>query len=55
MPDLIVKSNVRAALDDMQVSADLYDALDAEVEELIEDAARRAKANDRTTVQPGDL
>jgi len=35
--------------------ADFYDALEAEVAELLEDAARRAEANDRRTVQPRDL
>lgn len=55
MTDLIVKSAVRAALEGSNVSADFYDALDAEVEELLEDAARRAEANDRKTVQPRDL
>lgn len=43
------------ALDDYQVSADLYDALDEKVEKLLEDAERRAKANDRKTVRPEDL
>lgn len=37
----------------MQVSTGLHDALDATVDELIQDAVRRAQANDRTTVQPG--
>ncbi|MFA9516594.1 DUF1931 domain-containing protein [Halopenitus sp. H-Gu1] len=55
MTDLIVKSAVKDALEGNNVSADFYDALDAEVEELLEDAARRAEANDRRTVQPRDL
>lgn len=55
MTNLIVKSAVKNALDESNVSADFYDALDAEVEELLEDAARRAEANDRRTVQPRDL
>ena len=55
MTDLIVKSAVKDALEGNNVSADVYDALDAEVEELLEDAARRAEANDRRTVQPRDL
>lgn len=55
MTDLIVKSNVRDALDDYNVSADLFDALNDEVDALLEDAARRAEANDRKTVQPRDL
>ncbi|WP_048075943.1 hypothetical protein [Halorubrum sp. AJ67] len=55
MSDLIVKAAVKEALDDKNVAADFYDALDGEVEELISDAAARAEANDRKTVQPRDL
>ena len=55
MTDLIVKSAVKDALDDFSVSSDFYDALNDEVEELLDDAARRAEENDRKTVQPRDL
>ncbi|MCQ4333498.1 DUF1931 domain-containing protein [Natronomonas sp. F2-12] len=55
MADLIVKATVKEALDDMNVASDFYAALDDEVEELLEDAARRAEENDRKTVQPRDL
>jgi histone H3/H4 len=55
MSDLIVKSNVKEALAGNNVSADFYEALDAKVEELLDDAARRADANDRKTVQARDL
>lgn len=55
MADLIVKAAVKEALDDKNVASDFYDALDDEVDELLEDAARRAEANDRKTVQPRDL
>lgn len=55
MTDLVIKSGVKEELDDMSVSADLYEALDEEVAELLEDAARRAQANDRKTVMPQDL
>ncbi len=55
MADLIVKAAVKEALQDKNVASDFYDALDEEVEELLEDAARRAEANDRKTVQPRDL
>jgi len=55
MSDLIVKAAVKDALSDHNVSADFYDALDAEVQEILEDAAARAEANDRKTVQPRDL
>ncbi|MFC7140154.1 DUF1931 domain-containing protein [Halosimplex aquaticum] len=55
MADLIVKNSVKEALDEMNVSRDFYDALDEEVEGLLERAQRRAEANDRKTVQPRDL
>jgi histone H3/H4 len=55
MADLIVKSAVKEKLDGQNVASDFYDALDQEVAELVEDAARRAGENDRKTVQPRDL
>ena len=55
MSDLIVKAAVKEALDENHVSGDFYDALDEEVEEILSDAAARADANDRKTVQPRDL
>jgi len=55
MSDLIVKAAVKDALSDHNVSADFYDALDEEVAELLDDAAGRAEANDRKTVQSRDL
>jgi TRAP-type C4-dicarboxylate transport system substrate-binding protein len=53
--DTIVKSAVQDELSEMNVSSDFYDALDEDVTELLEDAARRASDNDRKTVQPRDL
>ncbi|RJT07577.1 DUF1931 domain-containing protein [Halococcus sp. IIIV-5B] len=55
MADLIVQSAVKDELQEMNVSADFYDALDEEVAELLADAARRADDNDRKTVQTRDL
>lgn len=55
MTELIVKSAVKEALEGHNVSSDLYDALDDKVAELLEDAADRADANGRKTVQPRDL
>jgi histone H3/H4 len=55
MADLIVKAAVKEVLADKNVSADFYDALDSEAEELLEEASRRAEQNDRKTVQPRDL
>jgi histone H3/H4 len=55
MSDKIVKAAVKDALGDKNVAAEFYEALDEEVDELLEDAADRASANDRKTVQPRDL
>jgi histone H3/H4 len=55
MTDLIVKSAVKEAVSDKNVSADFYDALNTEVAELLDSAADRAEANDRATVMPYDL
>jgi len=55
MSNLIVKAAVKDALADNNVSANFYDALNEEVAELLDDAAERAEANDRKTVQPRDL
>jgi histone H3/H4 len=55
MADLIVKAAVKDSLSQVNVASDFYDALDEEVQELIDDAAERAKANDRKTAQPRDL
>lgn len=55
MADVIVKTGVREALDEYQVSADFFEELDEEVEDLLEEAAQRAEANDRSTVMAHDL
>lgn len=55
MADLIVKSAVKEQLNGMNVAADFNDVLDEDVAELLEDAARRAEANDWKAVQPRDL
>lgn len=55
MADLIVQSGVKEALENHNVSADFYDALDEKVAELLKDASRRADAKHRKTVQPRDI
>lgn len=55
MADLIVQSAVKDQLTNRNVAADFYDALDEEVNQLLQDAAQRAQDNDRKTVQPRDL
>lgn len=55
MADLIVKNAVKDAVDEKNVASDLYDALDERVADLLDEAATRADANDRKTVQARDL
>ena len=54
MTDLIVDSAVKDSVE-QNVASDFYTALDERVAELLDDAAQRAEANDRKTVQPRDL
>ena len=54
MTDLIVDSAVRDSAE-QNVASDFYTALDEHVAALLDDAAQRAEANDRKTVQPRDL
>ncbi|GAD52192.1 hypothetical protein MBEHAL_0952 [Halarchaeum acidiphilum MH1-52-1] len=46
---------MKEALEEKNVASDFYDALDEKVEDLLDDAARRAEENGRKTVQPRDL
>lgn len=55
MAELIVKAAVKEKLADQNVSSDFYDALDKEVEDLLDEASQRAADNDRKTVQARDL
>jgi histone H3/H4 len=55
MAEIIVKAAVRDAVNDLNVSGDFYEELDAEVQALLDDAKRRAQNNGRKTVQARDL
>jgi histone H3/H4 len=55
MPEYITKKGVDDALSEMQVSPELYEALDAEVQALCANARDRALANNRRTVMSRDL
>jgi len=55
MTDLIIKSGVKEALENHNISADFYYAFDQEVAALVDEASERADANDRKTAQPRDL
>ncbi|MFP4632557.1 MAG: histone-like protein [Halobacteriales archaeon] len=57
MAELTVKKAVKetVAAEDKNVSSDVYDALDAKVEEILQEAAGRADENGRKTVMAYDL
>ncbi len=53
---LIVKNAIKDLIKGKaNISADFYDALDAEVKALVQKALQRAKANGRKTIQARDL
>jgi histone H3/H4 len=52
---LIVRSKVKACIKGMRFSGDFCNDLDEKVEEVIKEAAKRAKDNGRATIRPHDL
>lgn len=55
MANLIIKSNIKEAVPEMSVAAEVADALNKKVEQILKDAEERAKANGRRTLQARDL
>jgi len=55
MVDVLKKSGVREAAEDVNVGSDFYDALDEEVKNVIERAVERAQANGRKTIKSRDV
>ncbi len=55
MTDLIVKSKIKEAVPELQVAAEVADALNKKVLDLLKEASERAKANGRRTLQARDL
>lgn len=55
MTDIIIKSKIKEAVPDLQVSGDVPEALNHKVIKLLEEAAHRAKLNGRRTLQAKDL
>lgn len=53
--DLIIKSKIKSAVPDLSVAAEVVDALNKKVLELLDTAAKRAKLNGRRTLQARDL
>jgi len=52
---LVVKAKIKDHVGDKNVAGDFAGALSAKVEGLVRDAANRAEANGRKTVQARDL
>ena len=52
---LIVSSKIKEVARGMSIASDFPEALSREVEALIKNAAKRAKANGRKTVKAKDL
>jgi histone H3/H4 len=55
MVNLIIKSNIRQAVKELNVAGDVAEALNKKAEEILEKAAERAKANGRRTLYARDL
>lgn len=55
MADLIIKSKIKEAVRELNVSSDVPEALNKKVEQILKEAAARAKANGRRTLQARDL
>lgn len=55
MTDLIIKSKIKSAVPDLNVSSDVPDALNKKVLAILDEAAKRAKLNGRRTLQAKDL
>ncbi|MEK6800455.1 MAG: DUF1931 domain-containing protein [Nanoarchaeota archaeon] len=55
MVDLIIKSKIKDAVKELNVAAEVSEALNKKVLELLDHAAQRAKANGRRTLQARDL
>jgi histone H3/H4 len=55
MTDLIIKSKIKEAVPELNVAAEVAEALNRKVENLLKEASERAKANGRRTLQARDL
>ncbi|MFH1134094.1 MAG: histone-like protein [Nanoarchaeota archaeon] len=55
MPMYVVKAKIKDAIPNFSVASDFPEALNAKVEAVIKEAARRAEENGRKTVMPKDL
>ena len=55
MTDLIIKSKIKSAVPELAVAAEVAEALNKKVHEILDAASKRAKANGRRTLQARDI
>lgn len=55
MTDLIIKSKIKEAVPELNVSSEVAEVLNRKVETILREAADRAKANGRRTLQGRDI
>lgn len=55
MTNLIVKSNIKEACPELNVSEEVSEALNKKIENILKEASDRAKANGRRTLYARDL
>jgi histone H3/H4 len=55
MVDLIIKSKIKDAVPELNVAAEVIEALNKKVESMLKEATERAKSNGRRTLQARDL
>lgn len=53
--DIIVKSKIKKAVKDLNIASEVVETLNKKVIDLLSNAAERAKANGRRTLQARDL
>lgn len=55
MEDIIIKSKLKKIIKDLNIGADVADALNKEVERILKKAEERARANGRRTLLGRDI
>ena len=55
MANLIIKSNIKQAVKELNVASDVAAELNKKVEKILQEAEERAKANQRRTLYARDL
>ena len=53
--DIIIKSKIKSAVPELNVAAEVAEALNKKVLEILDQASKRAKLNGRRTLQARDL